>query len=673
MLTDALKNERNAHKEYWEIVKNRKEQIGELLCEKFAFRLLIQHKEMQIGEHRRNAYRLTNNAPVNQQIRMVLGFGLPVFKDYPGEDPEDFMRSTEICIIGNVNKCGTWCWSSWRKSRDNLGVANLTAARLIAVGNNNNQIEGMDAEFQGKATNEIARIGNGVAAGTDLIPVAEGFPVITIVQDIRIGQKLYILRYFYTTVEYEKQLVYFGQLTQGDKMEERVSARQKKPVTEDDINRIVEERISARQKKPVTDSRDAFSALEIIAKRLGYPESSPRNIDSINRFIEQEIGKLGHETFYTRVLRKKPRRRTYVSKKSTKKTGKSKRHCSNCGRTGHTKTNCSSKKRSRKVNYVQTNDLEENTSEGSETEESNSDSDSGAHCYMNSRDGVSETETESETELSSDKAEQCPRRKEVTKKNSKKKTKSKDNGVKNEYITAKDLLLSQYIPNCSSEEKEEIWKQVTEVYNDILLPLIEAIYQLQVNYYITFKNMYTVILPVFGKEPRYTTIQQPTGLEQNVLALNQAIKTYQKAQMTNTDSHQIQLCKSSIICYPKPFEINFIHLNAPNDVATICCKIYSEIMPYAIIDTGLDSSIISENIAENLGIEIDKNSSHEIISIASLAKTRGMIHDLPITIGHGGSKITIRDGFLVVETEKDKNGKDKSLLILGVVTPNHVW
>ncbi|GBB87093.1 hypothetical protein RclHR1_13550011 [Rhizophagus clarus] len=178
--------------------------------------------------------------------------------------------------------------------------------------------------------------------------------------------------------------------------------------------------------------------------------------------------------------------------------------------------------------------------------------------------------------------------------------------------------------------------------------------------------MHTVIFPVFGKEPRHTTIQQPTGLGQNVLALNLAIKAYQKAQTTNTDSHQTQLYKSSVICYPKPFEINFIRLNAPNDIATICCKIYSEIMPYAIIDTGSDSSIISENIAENLGIEIDKNSSYEITGIASLAKTKGMIHDLLITIGHGGSKITIRDDFLVVETEKDKNGKDKSLLILGV-------
>ncbi|RGB23109.1 hypothetical protein C1646_677355 [Rhizophagus diaphanus] len=85
-------------------------------------------------------------------------------------------------------------------------------------------------------------------------------------------------------------------------VEERVSAKQKKLVTEDDINRIVEERISTKQRKLVTNSRDAFLALEIIAERLGYSDDLPRDVDSLNKFIEQEIGKLGHETFYTRVL-----------------------------------------------------------------------------------------------------------------------------------------------------------------------------------------------------------------------------------------------------------------------------------------------------------------------------------------------------------------------------------
>lgn len=60
---------------------------------------------------------------------------------------------------------------------------------------------------------------------------------------------------------------------------------------------------------------------------------------------------------------------------------------------------------------------------------------------------------------------------------------------------------------------------------------------------------------------------------------------------------------------------------------------------------------------EKLGIEIDKNSSHEITGIASLAKTVGTIYDLPITIGQGKNELTITDEFLVVETERDKNGR----------------
>jgi hypothetical protein len=131
-----------------------------------------------------------------------------------------------------------------------------------------------------------------------------------------------------------------------------------------------------------------------------------------------------------------------------------------------------------------------------------------------------------------------------------------------EYISAKDLLLSQY-PNYSPEEEEEIWKQVTEVY---LLPLIEAVYQLQVNY-ITSENAHAVILPVFGEFPKH--IQQSTGLGQKILALNQGNQGISKGTiepLQDSQSHKTQLCKSSAICYPKPFEINFIRLKALNDV-----------------------------------------------------------------------------------------------------------
>ncbi|PKC59069.1 hypothetical protein RhiirA1_469984 [Rhizophagus irregularis] len=147
------------------------------------------------------------------------------------------------------------------------------------------------------------------------------------------------------------------------------------------------------------------------------------------------------------------------------------------------------------------------------------------------------------------------------------------------------------------------------LYNDILLP---AVYQLQVNY-ITSENALTVILPVFGASQESN--HEGSG---------------------DSQLHKMQSCKRSVVYYPKPFEINFIRLKAPNDVAT------------------------------KLGIGIDKNSSHEITRIASLAKTVGAIYDLPITIGQGKNELTISDEFLVFETERDKNRKDKSLIILGV-------
>ncbi|CAB4490191.1 unnamed protein product [Rhizophagus irregularis] len=105
------------------------------------------------------------------------------------------------------------------------------------------------------------------------------------------------------------------------------------------------------------------------------------------------------------------------------------------------------------------------------------------------------------------------------------------------------------------------------------------------------ENTHAVDL-VFDGDARYK--RQPIGLRQNNLALNHAIKAYQKAQSSNHEGsgdsklHKTQLCKSSVICYPK----------APNDMASICCKIDTEIISYAVIDTGSDSSIISQNISE---------------------------------------------------------------------------
>ena len=59
MHTDALNNEIEACREYWQLAQNRQERIDKLLRENFVFRLLIQHKDTQIAKHRKTAHRLT--------------------------------------------------------------------------------------------------------------------------------------------------------------------------------------------------------------------------------------------------------------------------------------------------------------------------------------------------------------------------------------------------------------------------------------------------------------------------------------------------------------------------------------------------------------------------------------------------------------------------------------
>ncbi|GET58828.1 hypothetical protein GLOIN_2v1885507 [Rhizophagus irregularis DAOM 181602=DAOM 197198] len=132
-----------------------------------------------------------------------------------------------------------------------------------------------------------------------------------------------------------------------------------------------------------------------------------------------------------------------------------------------------------------------------------------------------------------------------------------------------------------------------------------------------------------------------------------------------TLNHAIRAYQQKNLYWPRPLEINFLQLDDPNDVATISCKIKNVCIPYAMIDTGSDSSVISENVAKHLGLKIDRKNIHALNGVAGSTKTLGTINEIPITIGEGTNTVTISDEFSVIPTEKDRNGKDKSLLILG--------
>ncbi|GET01417.1 hypothetical protein GLOIN_2v1772633 [Rhizophagus clarus] len=80
-----------------------------------------------------------------------------------------------------------------------------------------------------------------------------------------------------------------------------------------------------------------------------------------------------------------------------------------------------------------------------------------------------------------------------------------------------------------------------------------------------------------------------------------------------------------------------------DDIATIYCKIGGLEIPCAMIDTGSDFFIFSDNIAELV---------EELL-------------DIPITIGSGENTVTITDEFSVVPAEQDQNGNAKSLVIFG--------
>src|SRR5215216_6276218 len=127
--------------------------------------------------------------------------------------------------------------------------------------------------------------------------------------------------------------------------------------------------------------------------------------------------------------------------------------------------------------------------------------------------------------------------------------------------------------------------------------------------------------------------------------------------------------KNSQIYWPKPLEINFLQIKDADDVATIYCKIGGLIIPCAMIDTGSDTSIFSDNIAELveelLGIKINRKKIHRLNGVASQSISIGTMDNVPVTIGSGENTASIIDDVSVVPAEKDRNGNAKSLVILG--------
>ncbi|CAG8586473.1 7840_t:CDS:2 [Paraglomus occultum] len=103
----------------------------------------------------------------------------------------------------------------------------------------------------------------------------------------------------------------------------------------------------------------------------------------------------------------------------------------------------------------------------------------------------------------------------------------------------------------------------------------------------------------------------------------------------------------------------------PDDVATICCKVASMTIPHALIDSGSNDSLISDDIAEDMGLKIDTSNTPRITGVASKANVLGTSYNVPVSISDGINTISVSEKFSIVKAEKNRDGDCKSLVLFG--------
>jgi len=230
----------------------------------------------------------------------------------------------------------------------------------------------------------------------------------------------------------------------------------------------------------------------------------------------------------------------------------------------------------------------------------------------------------------------------------------------------KDHCLNTGMPNDTVKRRESAWGIVASKFEDILFPLLQAVNSEQKPLLQVPPHSQTVSIQEESilerphqNENKIMEIEPLPGSKEPPHTLNHAIKAYAQRRSAEKKSDIVH------IYWPKPLEINFLQIKDADDVATISCKVGSVTIPYAMIDSGSDSSIVSENVAKHLGLKIDRKKVHRLNGVASKSHSLGTVDSVPVTIEDGENRATIPDEFSVVPTEYDDNGKELSLFILG--------
>jgi len=201
----------------------------------------------------------------------------------------------------------------------------------------------------------------------------------------------------------------------------------------------------------------------------------------------------------------------------------------------------------------------------------------------------------------------------------------------------KDSFYSYHLKNYTKKEVDKVWENIIKKYQFILEPFFLACSDKDTSVSLSSNNY-------------CEKVEGPSSS-----ALNYAIKQYQEAQLYRN--------------WLDPLKINFLQIKEPNNYATISCKVYDLEIPHALLDTGSDGSHISENIANHFikyfGFKIDRKKVYRLTGAVGEKQSIGTFSNIPVTIGIENNTLTISDKFSVLPTEKDSNGRDISLFILG--------
>ncbi|CAB5367552.1 unnamed protein product [Rhizophagus irregularis] len=474
MMTDALRDERNARREYWEIAENRKQRISELLRNNFAFQLLNQQKNQQITDYRKNIHRWT--------VRY-------------NNDTERWRSRHAGCIRQAQNWKGQFRASQTLNNNLQQQINNLQQQILILQNNallnmatiqdvmhtiapslanlpNYDGQEPPDSYYQKlRNINELAR------------PLAvAAFNAATranIMKNKMSGRFLPVpANNPYNgnaAINTEAEFLNWLQGKYRDEMWLEAGRSTQQVIYQQPLTSI---NAPPQYIQPTPQNNEAFRYLELIAEYFGYPDECSRKPEDLFKFIEAEFGKRVAEVFHTRKRAFTPKKRTYkaITKSSSKKNAKSVRHCSNCGKSGHTKKTCTGRKKSSKsVNFVEVSENESN-SESSDNETHHpkiqKKRKSGkVQEKPSTQDVVQDIFRASFKSLIGSLVSQCPNEilLEILL------------FINREYAGLKDQLLSHYTTNYSTKEKEKIWDRVSALYMDLLHPLVETVNHFQRN------------------------------------------------------------------------------------------------------------------------------------------------------------------------------------------------